>query len=181
MPVRAPGAHRSSAALRGIGPALLIGALLLTGCSAGSDTGSDTASGAGSSPGSSPAADAAPSARTQEPSPLPTASTPPASTPPASTPPPPPPAAPARRVIDVTVAGGKVTGVESRVPAKLGERLEVRVTSDVAEQVHVHGYDLTADVAAGGVASIEVDATIPGGFEVELEKSHKTLFQLRVS
>ena len=79
------------------------------------------------------------------------------------------------------MAGGKVTGVESRVPAKLGERLEVRVTSDVAEQVHVHGYDLTADVAAGGVASIEVDATIPGGFEVELEKSHKTLFQLRVA
>ena len=179
MPVRAPGAHRSSAAPRGIGPALLIGALLLTGCSAGSDTGSGTASGTGSSPGPSPAADAAPSAPPQEPSPLPPASTPPVSTPPVS--PSPPPAAPARRVIDVTVAGGKVTGVESRVPAKLGERLEVRVTSDVAEQVHVHGYDLTADVAAGGVASIEVDATIPGGFEVELEKSHKTLFQLRVA
>ena len=179
MPVRAPGAHRSSAAPRGIGPALLIGALLLTGCSAGSDTGSGTASGTGSSPGPSPAADAAPSALPQEPSPIPPASTPPASTPPVS--PSPPPAAPARRVIAVTVAGGKVTGVESRVPAKLGERLEVRVTSDVAEQVHVHGYDLTADVAAGGVASIEVDATIPGGFEVELEKSHKTLFQLRVA
>ena len=176
MPVRAPGAHRSSAAPRGIGPALLIGALLLTGCSAGSDTASGT--------GSSPAADAAPSARPQEPSPLPTISTPPTATSPTATSPvspSPPPAAPARRVIDVMVAGGTVTGVGSRVPAKLGERLEVRVTSDVAEQVHVHGYDLTADVAAGGVASIEVDATIPGGFEVELEKSHKTLFQLRVA
>jgi len=138
--------------------------LLLAGCSAGADPV------AGSQASATPTSPAPPR---ESPPPVPTAVP--------SIAPPPPPASPARRVIAVTVAGGKVTGVESRVPAQLGERLELRVTSDVAEQVHVHGYDLTADVAAGATVSVDVDATIPGSFEVELEKSHKTLFQLRVS
>ena len=92
-----------------------------------------------------------------------------------------PPAVPAPRVIAVTVAGGAVSGVDSRVPARLGEQLVVRVTSDVADEVHVHGYDLRAEVPAGGTVDIPLAATIPGGFEVELEGSGRTLFQLRVS
>ncbi|MBC7373896.1 MAG: hypothetical protein H7323_07895 [Frankiales bacterium] len=88
---------------------------------------------------------------------------------------------PTPRVIAVAVAGGMVTGVDSRVAARLGEQLVVRVTSDVADEVHVHGYDLRADVAAGGTVEIPLTAAIPGGFEVELEGSGQTLFQLRVS
>lgn len=91
------------------------------------------------------------------------------------------PAVPAPRVIAVTVAGGTVTGVDSRVAASLGEQLVIRVTSDVADEVHLHGYDLRADVAAGGTVDIPLTATIAGGFEVELEGSGQTLFQLRVS
>ncbi len=90
-------------------------------------------------------------------------------------------AVPGPRVIAVTVAGGTVSGVESRVAARLGEQLVVRVTSDVADEVHLHGYDLRAEVPAGGTVDIPLTATIPGGFEVELEGSGRTLFQLRVS
>ena len=43
------------------------------------------------------------------------------------------------------------------------------VTSDVADEVHLHGYDISRDVAAGGTARIAFRATIPGRFEVELE------------
>ena len=88
---------------------------------------------------------------------------------------------PTVRVIDVTVAGGTVSGVSSRVEAALGERLVIRVTSDVADEVHVHGYDQRAVVPAGGTAEIPLTADIPGGFEVELEESGRTLFQLRVA
>ena len=95
-----------------------------------------------------------------------------------------PPAAapsPSARVIDVTLAGGTVTGVSSRVEAALGERLVIRITSDVADEVHVHGYDERATVPAGGSVEIPLTADIPGGFEVELEESGRLLFQLRVA
>lgn len=91
------------------------------------------------------------------------------------------PADPAVRILDVTFAGGSVTGVDPRVSVELGEELVLRVTSDVADEVHVHGYDLYGDVPAGGTVEIPLTATIPGGFEVELERTGKTLFQLRVA
>ena len=88
---------------------------------------------------------------------------------------------PSVRVIDVSVAGGSVTGPGSRVEAALGEDLVIRVTSDVADEVHVHGYDERAEVPAGGTVEIPFTADIPGGFEVELEGTGQLLFQLRVA
>ncbi len=90
-------------------------------------------------------------------------------------------ASPSVRTIAITVAGGKVTGTSGREQVALGESVVIRVTSDIAEEVHVHGYDLMADVPAGGTVDIPLTASIPGGFEVELEGSGKTLFQLRVA
>ncbi|MBC7679628.1 MAG: hypothetical protein H7233_11660 [Pseudorhodobacter sp.] len=88
---------------------------------------------------------------------------------------------PTAQVIDVTVAGGAVTGVGSRVEVPLNKEVVLRVTSDVADEVHLHGYDLKADVAPGGTVEIPFTASIPGGFEVELENSGLPLFQLRVT
>lgn len=88
---------------------------------------------------------------------------------------------PSVRVIDVSVAGGSVTGPGSRVEAALGEDLVIRVTSDTADEVHVHGYDERAEVPAGGTVEIPFTADIPGGFEVELEGTGQLLFQLRVA
>ena len=88
---------------------------------------------------------------------------------------------PSVRVIDVSVVGGSVTGPGSRVEAALGEDLVIRVTSDVADEVHVHGYDERAEVPAGGTVEIPFTADIPGGFDVELEGTGQLLFQLRVA
>jgi hypothetical protein len=54
------------------------------------------------------------------------------------------------------------------------------VSSDTADEVHVHGYDLKKDVAAGGTVSFAFRADIDGIFEVELENSGIQLAQLRV-
>ena len=56
----------------------------------------------------------------------------------------------------------------------------VRVTSDAADEIHVHGYDKTAPVAAGATAEVSFVANIPGVFEVEFERSHRLLFTLEV-
>ena len=43
------------------------------------------------------------------------------------------------------------------------------MTSDVADEIHVHGYDLKKDVPAGGSVRFSFPASIEGVFEIELE------------
>ncbi len=88
--------------------------------------------------------------------------------------------APAGKVITVVVAGGKVVGGFRREKVKQGEPVVLRVTSDTADEVHVHGYDKKVDVAAGGTAEISFTPDIPGVFEVELEERKLTLLELEV-
>ncbi|MDQ3898001.1 MAG: hypothetical protein M3326_12315 [Actinomycetota bacterium] len=85
----------------------------------------------------------------------------------------------AGNVVAVTVKGGNVEGA-SRQRVPVNQPVIVRVTSDVADEVHVHGYDKHATVAAGRTVDIRFDANIPGVFEVELERAHKLLFTLEV-
>lgn len=87
---------------------------------------------------------------------------------------------PAARVIEVAFAGGRVTGGVRTEAVSLGETVRLRVTSDVADRVHVHTYDVVADVAPGQPAEIEVDAAIPGRHEVELEERRRQLITLEV-
>ena len=81
----------------------------------------------------------------------------------------------------MSCTGGQVTGTSGREEVSAGDRVVLRITSDVAEEVHVHGYDLSRPVPAGGTVDIPVEARIPGVFEVELHQSGRVLFQLRVS
>ena len=54
------------------------------------------------------------------------------------------------------------------------------VESDVADHVHLHGYDVSQDVAAGGKVEFDVPATIEGVFEVELEDRVVPLAEITV-
>ena len=85
----------------------------------------------------------------------------------------------ASTVLSVTVRGGSVEGA-SRQRAPVNQPVTIRVTSDVADEVHVHGYEKKVDVAAGRTAEVTFVANIPGVFEVEFERSHKLLFTLEV-
>ncbi len=136
-------------------------ALLVTGCAAGQEQ-----EGAASAPVASTAS-AVPSP-TQAPTATPSA---------VATPGP----APAVRTVAVAYAGGEVTGTTGREEVPVGEQVVLRVSSDVAEEVHVHGYDLEGAIPAGGSVDIPLTASIPGVFEVELHDSGKVLFQLRVA
>jgi copper(I)-binding protein len=79
----------------------------------------------------------------------------------------PPPATPT--VIRVTVVDGAPKGGIVREEVKKGDKVVLVVTSDVADEIHLHGYDVSRDVAAGGTVRLPFKATIPGRFEVELE------------
>jgi PBP1b-binding outer membrane lipoprotein LpoB len=83
--------------------------------------------------------------------------------------------------IEVRVTGGQVSGDTGRVPVAVGEQVTLVITSDVADEAHLHGYDLTADLASGTPAEIAFVATIPGVFEVELHDAGTVLLSLQVS
>jgi heme/copper-type cytochrome/quinol oxidase subunit 2 len=92
----------------------------------------------------------------------------------------PAPAAPTVHTINIKVHGGKVSGDSGRVAVPLGAPIVLSVSSDVADEIHVHGYDRKAKVPAGTTGSVVFTASKPGVFEVELENSKLQLLQLQV-
>ena len=140
-----------AANLRGIVLTVVVGAAL-TGC-AGTDPAPEAGDSSAPSSSSSPTS-AAPS------SPAPTTA--------------------AARRIEVTVTGGQVSGETGRVPVTAGETVTLVVTSDTPDEVHVHGYDLTAALTPGTPAELTFDAVIPGVFEVELHDAGTVLLSLQV-
>jgi hypothetical protein len=92
-----------------------------------------------------------------------------------SVPPPPPPPtgpkpAPAIVHVPIVVQGGKPVGGIKRATVAKDRVVVLVVRSDVADHVHLHGYDIMRDVAPGSPARIRFRATIPGQFEAELEE-----------
>ena len=89
------------------------------------------------------------------------------------------PAAPAAQTI--TVVNGQPQGGVKTVSVKKNEPVVLKVQSDVADEIHVHGYDLKKDVTKGGSVTFTFKATIEGRFEVELEDAGTQIANLEVT
>lgn len=83
-------------------------------------------------------------------------------------------------VVAVTLAGGRVSTPSKRVRTRAGTPVRLTVTSDVADEVHVHGLDLTLPLVPGQPAVLDFTPTAQGTFEVELHGSRQLLFSLQV-
>jgi hypothetical protein len=81
---------------------------------------------------------------------------------------------------EIVVQGGDASGPE-QVELEQGQRLVLVVRADVADEVHVHGYDLMEDVASGQPARFDFRVADPGRFDVELEQRQQLLTELVVS
>lgn len=82
--------------------------------------------------------------------------------------------------IRITVKDSAPEGGIARETVHQGDDVVLVVTSDVADEIHLHGYDLSTEVAAGGTARLPFTATIPGRFEVELESRSTQIADLTV-
>ena len=136
--------------------------LLLTGCA-----GDENSAAAGPSASPTAATTSATPSATPSASPTPAAAT--------------TPSAPQGKNLTVTFAGGQVTGDTGRVDVATGETVNITVSSDTADEVHLHGYDVSVEVTPGTPAVLTFQATIPGVFEVELEKLGKQLLSVQVA
>jgi hypothetical protein len=75
---------------------------------------------------------------------------------------------------------GKPVGGVAEITVSQGDRVHFDVRSAIAEEIHVHGYDLMKDVPAGGTVSFEFPAEIEGIFEAELEGRGEQILELKV-
>ena len=87
---------------------------------------------------------------------------------------------PSLDAIEIEVEEGQVEGPETITVAQ-GETVRLEVKTDVADEVHVHGYDLMFDTTPDEETPIEFEATIPGVFEIELEDAGVLLTRLEVT
>ena len=90
-------------------------------------------------------------------------------------------APPAPDVVAIRITVG-ADGVESvrRFSVEQGRKVVLTVRSALTDHVHLHGYDLTADVAPGSPGTIRFTADAPGRFEIELEDRGLPIGELEV-
>ncbi|WP_051343082.1 hypothetical protein [Pseudonocardia spinosispora] len=82
--------------------------------------------------------------------------------------------------VEVHYSAGEVQGGVQRVRVQRGGVVELVVSSDVADEVHLHTYDRKVDVPAGGSATLNFTADQSGVFEAELESRGVQLVQFEV-
>ena len=87
----------------------------------------------------------------------------------------------AAQTITVEIVGGTPVDGHQRAEVALGSVVALMVSSNTAEEVHVHGYDILRTVSSGHPAHFAFKAEIPGVFEVELEASGRLLLLLQIS
>ncbi|MFH5230202.1 hypothetical protein [Antrihabitans spumae] len=79
------------------------------------------------------------------------------------------------------VADGRKTSGPDTVEVQRGAVVVLEVTSDQADELHLHGYDQTAELQPGVPGKLEFKADIPGTFELELHSTDAVLTQVRVA
>ncbi|MPY78574.1 MAG: hypothetical protein GEV04_08775 [Actinophytocola sp.] len=83
--------------------------------------------------------------------------------------------------VSFTVKGGERVAGPEQVEVGVGETVTIEVTSDTADEVHVHGYNKSVELKPGEPATLTFEAAIAGVWEIELHDSGTLLTELRVT
>jgi hypothetical protein len=79
----------------------------------------------------------------------------------------PPPPPPEPQVTRIRLRGGSVVGGVQDIEVERGDTVRIVVTSDAADEIHLHGYDITRTPAPGQPARFRFEADAEGIFEIE--------------
>jgi FtsP/CotA-like multicopper oxidase with cupredoxin domain len=67
----------------------------------------------------------------------------------------------------ISVKGGVIAGDVKSIRAAKGDTVRIVVTSDVPDEIHLHGYDIEKEAAPGKPARFNFKADAEGVFELE--------------
>src|SRR5258705_459434 len=80
------------------------------------------------------------------------------------------PAAPAEKAFVFVLRDGKRISGPAALQVRQGERVKLRIESNMNDELHLHGYELKLRIDAGAPATLEFAASRSGRFELELHK-----------
>ena len=83
-------------------------------------------------------------------------------------------------VITISVKGRTVTPAPGRRTVSVGDRVQLVVTTDTANTLHVHGVEIEKDTTPGVPLTVNFTVKDPGVYSVELHKPELLLVQLVV-
>ena len=91
-----------------------------------------------------------------------------------------PPPKPEPRVETIRMRDRAPVGEPATLRFERGETIRLRFTSDVAEEVHIHGFDRYVQVPAGKAKTERFEANLEGIFEVEAHSTGEILAKLEI-
>ena len=84
-------------------------------------------------------------------------------------------------IVDIAIKDGKVTPQGDRVDVKVGQKVTLRISSDAAEEIHVHSDpEHTYEVKPGDAIEESFTIDTPGQVAVEAHELDATIVQLVV-
>jgi hypothetical protein len=83
--------------------------------------------------------------------------------------------------VDVMIEGGNVTPVNEQLEASIGEPIVIHISSDVADELHVHSSpEHTFKVEAKPNQAFQFTVDVPGKVDVELHTLDKVIATIQV-
>ncbi len=67
----------------------------------------------------------------------------------------------------IDIKGGKPVGGVANIKVKKGDKVQIVVSADAHDDIHLHGYDIEKPVEPGKPATFKFTANIEGIFEIE--------------
>jgi FtsP/CotA-like multicopper oxidase with cupredoxin domain len=85
-----------------------------------------------------------------------------------------------REVFAINIQNGKAVSGSTLLKAHEGDEITLEIVSDRSDELHLHGYDLHADLAPGETTTLAFTATRTGRFGMEMHRSHTEVGALEV-
>jgi len=85
------------------------------------------------------------------------------------------------KIFELRVAGKNLVAGEPTLRVNQGERVILRITSDRADELHLHGYDLSLVLKPNVAGELKFTANLSGRFDFELHHAHLELGALEVT
>jgi hypothetical protein len=85
-----------------------------------------------------------------------------------------------RQAFELAVAGGELVAGPTVLQVVQGTEVTIRIRADRTDELHLHGYDLSARIDAGTPAELTFTATRSGRFDLELHGAHREIAALEV-
>ncbi len=80
----------------------------------------------------------------------------------------------------IELEGGEPVGGTKEIDARTGEKVKISVSSDGEQELHLHGYDITREVAPDKPAEFDFKADAEGVFELEIHGSGAVIANVTV-